>query len=110
MTYVVTESCIRCKYKDCVLVCPVDCFHEGQSMLVIDPHECIDCAVCEPACPVQAIVPDSESGIERWLELNERYAPLWPVVKAKTGVPADADEHRGEAGKFEKYFSGAPGG
>src|SRR5579875_2237504 len=78
MTYVVTEACIRCKYTDCVEVCPVDCFYEGENMLVIHPDECIDCGVCEPECPVEAIIPDSEPAAERWLELNRQYASLWP--------------------------------
>ena len=70
MTYVVTDACIRCKYMDCVEVCPVDCFYEGENMLVINPNECIDCGVCEPECPAEAILPDTESGLEKWLELN----------------------------------------
>jgi NAD-dependent dihydropyrimidine dehydrogenase PreA subunit len=64
MTYVVTDACIRCKYMDCVEVCPVDCFYEGENMLVINPNECIDCGVCEPECPAEAILPDTESGLE----------------------------------------------
>ena len=67
MTYVVTEACIKCKYMDCVEVCPVDCFYEGENMLVIHPDECIDCGVCEPECPVEAIKPDTEPGLEKWL-------------------------------------------
>ena len=70
MTYVVTEACIKCKYMDCVEVCPVDCFYEGENMLVINPDECIDCGVCEPECPPNAILPDTEKGLEKWLELN----------------------------------------
>ena len=65
MTYIVNESCIRCKYMDCVEVCPVDCFYEGENMLVIHPDECIDCGVCEPECPVDAIKPDTEPGIRK---------------------------------------------
>ena len=65
MTYVVNESCIKCKYTDCVEVCPVDCFYEGENMLVIHPDECIDCGVCEPECPADAIKPDTEPGLER---------------------------------------------
>jgi len=64
MTYVVVESCIKCKYMDCVEVCPVDCFYEGENMLIIHPDECIDCGVCEPECPAEAIKPDTESGLE----------------------------------------------
>ena len=70
MTYVVVESCIKCKYMDCVEVCPVDCFYEGENMLVIHPDECIDCGVCEPECPVEAIKPDTEPGLENLLKIN----------------------------------------
>ena len=72
MTYIVNESCIKCKLMDCVEVCPVDCFYEGENMLVIHPDECIDCGVCEPECPVEAIKPDTEAGAEKWLTLNSR--------------------------------------
>ena len=74
MTYVVNEACIKCKYMDCVEVCPVDCFYEGENMLVIHPDECIDCGVCEPECPAEAIMPDSEHGAEKWVEMNREYA------------------------------------
>ena len=74
MTYVVTDNCIKCKYMDCIEVCPVDCFYEGENMLVIHPDECIDCGVCEPECPADAIKPDTESGLEKWLEVNTEYA------------------------------------
>src|SRR3546814_8373172 len=77
MTYVVTDACIKCKYTDCVEVCPVDCFYEGETMLVINPSECIDCGVCEPECPAEAILPDTESGLEQWLELNAKYSTEW---------------------------------
>ena len=69
LTYIVNESCIKCKYMDCVEVCPVDCFYEGENMLVIHPDECIDCGVCEPECPVDAIKPDTEPGLEKWLDI-----------------------------------------
>ena len=72
MTYIVNDSCIKCKYMDCVEVCPVDCFYEGENMLVIHPDECIDCGVCEPECPVEAIKPDTEPGLEKWLERERR--------------------------------------
>ena len=100
MTYVVTDACIRCKYMDCVEVCPVDCFYEGENMLVINPNECIDCGVCEPECPAEAIVADSVDGAEQWLALNARLAPLWPNITQKKDPPADADEHKGEDGKY----------
>ena len=91
MTYIVTDACIKCKYTDCVDVCPVDCFYEGENMLVIHPDECIDCGVCEPECPPEAIRPDTEDGLEKWLELNTQYASLWPNITAQKDAPADAD-------------------
>src|SRR5712692_3092584 len=99
MTYVVNESCIKCKYMDCVEVCPVDCFYEGENMLVIHPDECIDCGVCEPECPVEAIKPDTESGLEKWLGINAEYARAWPNISVKKEPPADAKEWEGVAGK-----------
>ena len=74
MTYIVNDNCIKCKYMDCVEVCPVDCFYEGENMLVIHPDECIDCGVCEPECPVDAIKPDTEPGVEKWLGINADFA------------------------------------
>lgn len=109
MTYIVTDNCIACKYMDCVEVCPVDCFYEGENMLVIHPDECIDCGVCEPECPAEAIVPDTESGQEKWLELNTKFASSWPNVTIKRDAMAEAEERDGETGKLEKYFSEAPG-
>jgi ferredoxin len=109
MTYVVTDACIRCKYMDCVEVCPVDCFYEGENMLVINPNECIDCGVCEPECPAEAILPDTESGLEQWLELNRNYADQWPNITQKGEAPADADEMKDVKDKLEKFFSPNPG-
>ncbi|TAK47475.1 MAG: ferredoxin family protein [Xanthobacteraceae bacterium] len=109
MTYVVTDNCIKCKYTDCVEVCPVDCFYEGENMLVIHPDECIDCGVCEPECPAEAIKPDTEPSLEKWLELNAKYAGDWPNITQKKEAPADAKKFDGEGGKFEKYFSTKPG-
>ena len=106
MTFVVTEACIKCKYTDCVEVCPVDCFYEGENMLVINPDECIDCGVCEPECPVDAIKPESEE-LLRWVELGREYAPLWPNITVKKEALAEADQFKGEEGKFDKYFSPA---
>jgi ferredoxin len=108
MTYVVTENCIKCKYMDCVEVCPVDCFYEGDNMLVIHPDECIDCGVCEPECPADAIKADTESGLEAWLELNAQYAKSWPNITIKRDSPPDAKDWDGVAGKLEK-FSPEPG-
>lgn len=109
MTYVVTDACIKCKYTDCVEVCPVDCFYEGETMLVINPSECIDCGVCEPECPAEAILPDTEDNLEKWLELNTKFSAEWPNITTAKEPPADADEHKGEEGKFDKYFTEAPG-
>src|SRR3954447_18025194 len=109
MTYVVTEDCIKCKYMDCVEVCPVDCFYEGDNMLVIHPDECIDCGVCEPECPIDAIKPDTEPGLEKWLEVNAEYAGVWPNTTKKKPAPADAKQYEDQPDKFEKYFSPEPG-
>lgn len=108
MTYVVTDACIRCKYMDCVEVCPAEAFHAGANMLVINPDECIDCNLCAPECPAGAILPDVERDADPWVALNKTYAALWPNIVWKGEAPADADEHLGEAGKFEKYFSPEP--
>ena len=74
MTYLVNDKCIKCKHTDCVDVCPVDCFYEGKNMLVINPDECIDCGVCEPECPVDAILSDTEDGTAEWVDINEKYS------------------------------------
>lgn len=94
MTYVVAEACIRCKYTDCVEVCPVDCFHEGPNFLVIDPEECIDCSLCEPECPVSAIFAEDDlpAGQESYLELNAELAKTWPVITEKKDALPDASE------------------
>ena len=109
MTYVVTEAFIKCKYMDCVEVCPVDCFYEGENMLVINPDECIDCGVCEPECPADAILPDTEPGLENWAKINADYSKEWPNITQKREAPADADQFKGEADKYSKYFSANPG-
>ena len=110
MTFVVTDACIRCKFMDCVSVCPVDAFREGENMLVIDPDDCIDCNMCLPECPADAILPDIEDAATPWLELNKTYAGLWPVVTTNAGQkPRDADAFKGVAGKYEAYFSAEPG-
>jgi ferredoxin len=87
MTYIVTENCIKCKYMDCVEVCPVDCFYEGENMLVIHPDECIDCGVCEPECPAEAIKPDTEPGLESWLKINTDLSKSWPNITQKKEAP-----------------------
>jgi len=109
MTYVVVENCIMCKYLDCVEVCPVDCFYEGENMLVIHPDECIDCGVCEPECPAEAIKPDTEPGLTKWLALNAEYSRVWPNVTARREPAADAKEFDGRPNKFNEFFSAEPG-
>ena len=109
MTYIVNEMCIRCKLMDCVEVCPVDCFYEGENMLVIHPDECIDCGVCEPECPVEAIRPDTDDGAEQWVEMNRKYADAWPNITHKGESPADADDWRETKNKFAEHFSENPG-
>jgi len=94
MTHVVTESCIRCRYTDCVDVCPVDCFREGPNMLVIDPDECIDCAVCIPECPVEAILAEEDvpADQQKFIALNAELAKTWPsITRTKEPLP-DAEE------------------
>ena len=103
MTYVVTENCIKCKYTDCVEVCPVDCFHEGPNFLAIDPEECIDCSLCEPECPAEAIFAEDDvpDGQEHFLQLNAELAAIWPVLSQKKDAPADADDWLGKADKLQ---------
>lgn len=103
MTYVVTENCIRCKYTDCVDVCPVDCFHEGPNFLVIDPEECIDCDLCVPECPANAIFAEGDipPGQEEFLALNAELAQQWPVINEVRPPPDDAKEWDGVANKLQ---------
>lgn len=109
MTFVVTEACIRCKYTDCVEVCPVDCFYEGENMLVINPDECIDCGVCEPECPADAILPDSDDRAEAWLEINRVYSEKWPNITVKKPPMPEAEELKKKPNKFKEDFSENPG-
>ena len=104
MTYVVTERCIRCKYTDCVAVCPVDAFREGETMLVIDPDLCIDCAVCEPACPAEAIELESNHNAQ-WLKLNRKLAQSWPSITARRDPLPNAEKHKQEPDKYRTYRS-----
>ena len=103
MTFVVTESCIKCKYTDCVEVCPVDCFYEGPNFLVIDPDECIDCALCEPECPVDAIVSEDDVTEEQrqFIDLNAALAKAWPNITVKIDGPADAASWEKVEGKLQ---------
>lgn len=106
MTHVVTDSCIRCKYTDCVDVCPVDCFREGPNMLVIDPDECIDCAVCIPECPVNAIfaeedVPANQIG---FVKINAELAPAWKAITKRKAALDDAEEWKDKTGKLSELI------
>ncbi|NOZ53927.1 MAG: ferredoxin family protein [Gammaproteobacteria bacterium] len=103
MTFVVTEQCIRCKYTDCVEVCPVDCFHEGPNFLVINPAECIDCTLCVPECPVEAIYAEEELPEEysQYLKLNEELSNLWPVINEVKPPPEDAELWAGRDDKLQ---------
>jgi len=101
MTFVVGDNCIKCKFTDCVEVCPVDCFHEGPNFLVIDPDECIDCTLCEPECPAEAIfaeddVPEDQ---KEFIALNAQLAKEWPVITEMKDAPGDAEEWNGKKGK-----------
>jgi ferredoxin len=101
MTYVVTENCIKCKYTDCVDVCPVDCFREGPNFLVIDPDECIDCTLCVPECPAEAIYAEDDvpAGARTFIALNAELAKQWPaIIERKKPLP-EADEWCGKPGK-----------
>ena len=102
MTYVVTDNCVKCKYTDCVEVCPVDCFHEGPNFLAIDPEECIDCALCEPECPAEAIYSEDDvpNELAHFLELNKELAKTWPVITEMKDSPRDAEEWDGVPNKL----------
>ena len=106
MTYIVTENCINCKYQDCVTVCPVDCFYEGENFLVIHPEECIDCGVCEPECPTDAIKADTESGLDEWLAINTKFAEIWPNITEIGDVPTDAEEWKDKRNKAALLITG----
>ena len=103
MTYVVTENCIKCKYTDCVEVCPVDCFHEGSNFLVIDPDECIDCTLCVPECPVNAIYAEDDLSeeLKSFLQINAELAKKWPVITEKKPAPDDAAQWENVPGKLK---------
>ena len=105
MTYVVTEPCIRCKFTDCVAVCPVEAFKEGKNFLVIDPDICVDCDLCVPECPVEAIYSE-DSVPEKWShykEINERYSQEWPALAEQKGSLPDADDWKGVEEKADLY-------
>ena len=103
MAFIVTESCIKCKHTDCVEVCPVDCFYEGPNFLAINPDECIDCGLCEPECPVDAIFAEDEipAGQENFIELNQELAEIWPNISEQKEPLEDADKWNGVPEKIK---------
>jgi len=103
MTFVVTEPCIKCKHTDCVGVCPVDCFREGNNFIVIDPELCIDCAVCVPACPVNAIYEDKNVPEDQkaFIELNAELSKIWPEISKKKDAMPEAEEFKNVKGKID---------
>ena len=106
MSYLVTDNCVKCKHTTCVSVCPVDCFYEGDDMLVINPDECIDCGVCVPECPAEAIVADVElEEAERnlWWERNAKYSMVWPNIDNEQDPLEDHKLYDGLPNKFEQY-------
>jgi ferredoxin len=112
MTYLVTDNCVMCKHTDCVEVCPVDCFYEGENFLAINPDECIDCGVCEPECPVDAIKSDidmAEEERDKWFKINEKYSLIWPVITQQKDALPDAESYDGIDNKYETFFSTIPG-
>ncbi len=102
MTFIVGENCIKCKHTDCVEVCPVDCFYEGPNMLVINPDECIDCALCEPECPVDAIYAEDEvpEAQHQFIALNVELCKAWPNITEMKPAPADAEQWDGTPDKI----------
>ncbi len=112
MPFVVTGKCIKCRYTDCVEVCPVSCFYEGENMLVINPDECIDCGVCEPECPIEAIKSDEELAPDEmhWAQLNARYSAIWPNLSQSKGpLPTAAEAADQSAEEKRPVFSEKPG-
>ena len=117
MTYIVGDACVKCKYTDCVEVCPVDCFYEGENFLAINPQECIDCGVCEPECPAGAIYPDTEMTpyLQKWLDINTKYSTgpdAWPVITSQRQPMENADDFNpkmGYEGWKGQYLSEKPG-
>ena len=103
MTYVVAENCIKCKFTDCVEVCPVDCFHEGPNYLVIDPEECIDCNLCVSECPAEAIFPEDDvpDNQRQFIALNAELSRIWPTITEKKDAPPDANDWNGKPGKID---------
>ncbi|MDR3429088.1 MULTISPECIES: ferredoxin FdxA [Silvimonas] len=104
MTYVVTDACVKCKYTDCVDVCPVDCFREGPNFLVIDPDECIDCTLCVAECPVEAIYAEDDvpADMQAYIPLNAELAKLWPAIVEKKDPQPDHETWAGVTDKIDQ--------
>ena len=102
MTFIVTEKCIKCKYTDCVEICPVECFHEGPNMLVINPDECIDCGLCEPECPINAIQSEYEitSNNKKFIDINKRLSKKWPLINVSKKALSSANEWKDRKNKI----------
>jgi ferredoxin len=112
MTFIVKDECIKCKLTDCVEVCPVDCFYEGENFLAIHPDECIDCGVCEPECPIGAIVSEhdyEEEDKDKWLLLNKKFSAIWPNITKKKDPMPEHEKFKDMKSKFEEHFSEKPG-
>ena len=112
MTYIVNGNCIKCKLMDCVEVCPVDCFYEGENFLAINPDECIDCGVCEPECPLGAIVADTDENLkdkEKWLLINKKFSEIWHNISKKKEPMDEHEKYKNIKDKYDKHFSEKPG-
>lgn len=112
MTYLVTDNCVKCKMTDCVSVCPVDCFYEGENFLAINPDECIDCGICEPECPVGAITPDialAEDERNKWHDINLIYSTQWPRLTQKKEPMENWEQFDKMPDKYKQFFSPNPG-
>ncbi len=107
MTFVIANACIDVMDQSCIEVCPVDCIlvEQGDRMCYIEPNDCIDCGVCEPECPAEAILPDSDSGADKWLDLNATQSNIWPNITEKKDQLSDAEDYQGMENKFEKFYS-----
>ena len=108
MTYIVKDECIKCKLTDCVEVCPVDCFYEGENFLVIHPDECIDCGVCEPECPAEAISDDNCEDAQKWIDIGREYSEKWPNITKKKDPMSEHEKFKNIKNKYEKHFSEKP--
>ena len=112
MTYIVNDNCINCRFTDCVEVCPVDCFYIGENTIVIHPDECIDCGVCEPECPIDAIKADTDESVkdmDKWLLINKKFSAIWPNISKKQEPMNDHEKFSNIKDKYDKHFSEKPG-